>query len=133
VDNVSGVQKVAFRQLRNVDQALKAFFDPDKSAKTDNIGDSPFDDSTYLVALGDILPRVGAKSLQAQGDTLLTGIHTHDMDLDFLTRMEDIAGVANPVPRQLRNVDQTLNPTQVHKRSECGQIGHSSLAYIAWL
>ncbi len=68
VYHISWVQKVAFRQLRNVDQAFQALLDSDKRAKTHNVGNCSFDNGAHLIALGDIQPGIGTKSFQAQGD-----------------------------------------------------------------
>ncbi len=53
------MQKVTLCQFGDVDQAFQAFFNPGKSAKTDHVGDDPFDQLIRFVALFYRLPGIG--------------------------------------------------------------------------
>jgi hypothetical protein len=115
MDYIPRMQKVALCQLRDVDQPLQAFFNADKGAETHNVGDHSLNNGTHLIALRDIQPGIGAESFQAQGNALFTRVHPQNMNLDLLAGVEHVVGVAYPIPRQLRDMDQTLNPAQIYK------------------
>src|SRR5215467_3593349 len=124
---------VAVGQLGDVDQALDALLDPDERAERHQLGDPAGHDLADLVGAGELLPRVFLGGLQRQRDPLAVHVHVQHLDRDLLADLDDLAGVVDVLPRQLRHVHQAVHAAQVHERAEVDDGGDHALADLALL
>ena len=83
------------------------------------------------VLVGHDAPRFGRQPAQAQADALAFFVHVHHVDFDLLTDFQDLAGVLDAMPRQLRQMDQPIGAAQVDERTEVGDAGHDALEHVA--
>src|ERR1051326_1983076 len=106
-----------------MDQAFESFFQTDKRAKVDDVGDHPLNHLPNGVPLLNIGPRIGPSPFETERYPSLIHIHREHRDLDFLVATEDIPWVSHSAPRDLRNVDQPLESAQVHEHPKIADVG----------
>ena len=93
----------------------------------------PGHDLADLVGAGEVLPRVLLRRLQRQGDTLAVHVDVEHLDGDLVTDGDDLGRVVDVLPRQLRDVDETVDAAEVHERTEVDDRGDDTLADLALL
>jgi hypothetical protein len=131
--NISGMHKAPLGKLRNVDQAFKPLLQADEGTKAHHVGDSSLNQLANRVAFSNQCPRIRAQPFQAEGYAAFVGIHSYHLNLDILTGAQYISRMADSFPGDLRNMKKTLDTTEVHKSPKGGQVGHHTLADVAWL
>ena len=67
-------------------------------------------------------PGVGGELLQPQGDALFVPIEAQDLDRDGVPHLEEVGGVAHPAVGQVGDVEQAVQPAQVHEDAVVGDI-----------
>ena len=79
--------------------------------------------------LGEVLPRIGQRLLEAERDAALDGVDLEDLHLDFLGGGDDLAGMDVLLgPRHLGDVDQALDARlQLHEGAVVGDVGDAAL------
>src|ERR1700729_3680210 len=118
-------------QLGDVHQALDALFHADERAEGHQLGDPAGNDLADLVRAGELLPRVFLSGLQRQRDALAVHVHVEDLDRDLLADLDNLAGVVDVLPGQLRHVHQAVHAAQVDERAEVDDRRHHALADLA--
>src|SRR5262249_1844734 len=72
-------------------------------------------------------PGVGRERPQRQADTPATlriGLELHDLRLDPLAHMQDVGGVRHAPVADLAHVDESLDPAEIHERTEVADRRH---------
>jgi hypothetical protein len=80
-----------------------------------------------------VLPRVLLRRLERQGDTLAVHVDVEDLDGDLVADRDDLAGVVDVLPRQLGDVDETVDAAEVDERTEVDDRGDDTLADLPLL
>ena len=96
-------------------QAFDAGFEFHKRAVVGNIGDLAKHARALRVAAVDAHPRVVAHLLEAQRHAIFLGVKLENLGGDFLAGSDDFAGVADPAPGHVGDVQQAVNPAEVDK------------------
>jgi len=80
------------------------------------------------VLVGDVLPGAGTLLLQAQRDLLAVLVDVQDHDLDLVVDLDHVAGVVDPPPAHVGDVQQAVDAAEVDERAEVGDVLDRSLA-----
>ena len=124
---------VTVRELRDVDEAFEPFADLDERAERHELGDLAVDDVAGSVAARERLPRVLLRRLQRQRDALALEVDVEDLDVDLLADLDDLGRILDVLPRQLRDVDEAVDPTEVDERAELHDRRHLAAPDLALL
>ena len=119
--------------LRDVHETLDAVAQVDKGTKGDELGNNTLNDSANRILLDENTPRILGGLLETQGDALTVEIHIENLNLNFLTDLNNLGGVVNVVPRELRDVNQTIDTAKVDKSTEVDDGGNLTLEVHARL
>ncbi len=60
------------------------------------------------------IPRMRSELLQAEGDTLLLIVEVEDNDVDLLIKCDNLVRIAYATPRQVGDVDESVNTAEVN-------------------
>src|SRR5690606_26005668 len=120
-------------QLGDVDQTLDALLDPDERTEGHQLGDPARHDLADLVGPGELLPRVLLGRLERQGDPLPLHVDVEDLDRDLLADLDHLGRVVDVLPGELGDVDETVDATEIHERTEVDDRGDDALADLALL
>ena len=77
-----------------------------------------------------MFPRVVAAVLVAQADLAGLLVDLLDLDFDLLANLQDLAGMVDPLPAHLADVDQTVDAAQIDERAEVLQTADGPLAEL---
>ena len=102
-----------------------------KAPKVTTFVTLPCDDVVLVVALDDLLPRVGLRLLEAERDALAVAVDVEHLDLDGLADLEHLGRVVDVAPRELGDVDQPVHPVQVDERAEVDDVRDLALDDVA--
>ena len=131
-DQLAGVvDALGPAHLGDVDQALDALLELDEGAVAHDVDDLARDAGADRVLVGDVLPRAGDLLLEAQGDLLLVLVDVEDHDLDLLVDLDHVAGVVDPAPAHVGDVQQAVDAAEVDERAEVGDVLDRALADLA--
>ena len=119
--------------LGDVHETLDTFPDLDKRTEGHQLGHPAVDQLTHLVGAGELLPWVLLGRLERQADPLPVKVDLEDLHLDLVTDRHHRRRMVNVLPRQLRNVDETVHAAEVDERTEVHHRGHDTLANLAGL
>src|SRR5690606_26395923 len=90
-------------------------------------------DLTDCVGAGEDLPRVLLGRLERERHALTVQVDLEDLDGDLLADLDDLGGVLDVLPRELRDVHEAVHAAQVDERAEVDDRGHDALADLALL
>src|SRR5258706_4670079 len=119
--------------LGDVHQALDAGLDLDEGAIVGDVGDLAEEARALRVAPRDADPRILAQLLQTQRDAVLLGVELEDLRGDFVADRQDFRRVLDAAPREIGDVQQAIDATQVHERAVVGDVLHHALHDRAFL
>src|SRR6478736_3920630 len=122
---------VLARQLRDVHEALDAVGDADERTERNELRDLARCDLADRVGAGEDLPRVLLRRLERQGDALAVELDGEHLDGDLLADLDDLAGVLDVLPRELGDVHETVDATEVDERTEVDDRRDDTLADLA--
>ena len=108
--------------LGDVDQPLDARLELDEGAVAHHVDDLAGDPGADGVLLGDLFPGVGRQLLQAQGDLAPFLVDVEDHDLDLVVDPEPLAGVLEPLPAHVGDVQEAVDAAEVDERAEVGEV-----------
>ena len=106
------------RKLRDVHESFDSVSDTDKRAEWDELGDLSRSNLTDCVRAREYLPWVFLSCLERKRYALAVHVHLENLDGNLLSNFDNLAGVLNVLPAEFRNVDETVNATEVHESSE---------------
>jgi hypothetical protein len=86
-----------------------------------------------LIVILDRLPWIRLQALETQPHAVALGFHIEDVHAHGLTRPQDVAGMSHPSPRELRDVNQTLESSQIDESPEGTEVGYSTFTDITRL
>ena len=93
----------------------------------------PGHDLTDLVGARELLPRVFLGRLQRQRDPLAVHVDVEHLDGDLLADLDDLGRVVDVLPRQLGDVDETVDAAEVDEGTEVDDRGDDTAADLALL
>src|SRR6056297_392236 len=119
--------------LGDVHQALYAILDLHEAAVVGDVRDAAEDARGGRIAPADVLPRVGAQLLDAEGDALTLAVELQDLHIDLVADIDDLGGVLDPLPRHVGDVQQPVDAAEIHEGAVVGQVLHDTLDHVAFL
>ncbi len=119
--------------LADVYEALDAFFELHEGPIAHQVDDFAGDGGGDGVLLLDVLPGARGLLLQPEGDLLLLDVHVEDHHLDQVVDGYDLAGMADPAPAHVRDVQQAVNAAQVDEGAEVHDVLDLARACLALL
>ena len=108
--------------FRDVHQAFYALFDFDKCAVVGDIGDLAEQARAFRIAARQIHPRIVAQLFEAEGYAVALAVETQHLGLDFVADLEHFGWMLHALPRQVGDVQQTIDTAQINKRAVIGQV-----------
>src|SRR5581483_3353073 len=116
-------------EVGEVDHAVDIAVEADEEAELGLVLDLALDDGIDRVALGEGLPRIGERLLEAKRDAPLHRVYFEDHHLHFLAGGDDLAGVDVLLgPRHFGDVDETLDARlQFDEGAVVGDVGDAAL------
>ncbi len=82
----------------------------------------PLDSLADRVLLGNQDPRIFETLLVAERDPLLLAVEAKDDDVDLVSDLEVLAGVADPAPRNVRDVQQPVETAEIDEDTVVGDV-----------
>ena len=105
--------------------------DANERTERNELGDLARCDLTDRVGAGEHLPRVFLGGLERERHALAVEVDLEDLDGDFLAHLDDLGCVLDVLPRELRDVHETVDATEVDERTEVDDRRHRALADLA--
>ena len=130
-DHLFGKLYVVGRHFRDVDQTLDPVAHLDEGTERHQLSDPAVYQLPHLVGPSELLPGILLGGLQREADALPTEVDFQHLDLDLIADRYHRAGMIDVLPGQLRDVDQAVHATQVHKGSEVDHAGHHAAANLS--
>ena len=112
-------------------RALDAFFELDEGAVAHHVDHLADDPGADRVLVGHVFPRAGTLLLQSQCDLLALLVDVQDHDVDLVVDLEHVAGVVDPSPAHVGDVQKSVDASQVDESTEVGNVLDSALADLA--
>src|SRR5438067_2816962 len=131
MDDIFGVLDVLPGPLRAVQPAFDPVADLQEGAVFLDFRDLALHQGARREALLDVIPRIFTELAQAERDSGRVGIQLDDLDPNVLTHLQDVGHVGDPVPGQLRNMDQAVRSAQVDEGAVGGEARHLALDLVA--
>src|SRR5438270_5042774 len=131
MNDILGVLDVLPGQLRDVQEALDPVADLQEGTVFLDLRHLALHQGTRREALLDVIPRIFTELAQAERDAGGVRIQLDDLDPNVLTHLQDVGHVGDPVPGQLRNVDQAVRGAQIDEGAVGGETRHLALDLVA--
>ena len=97
------------------------------------MSDRTFHQLTLFYVLNSFQPGIRLKLADRKADALAIVIYIYDFDLDFLTNLEDLLRMIHMLPREFRQMHQTIRTLNIDESAKIGQAGDASRTDIALL
>ncbi len=110
---LSRTQVLAPRHLRNVDQTLHTWSNLDECTVVSHNNYLALHVVTHLEVGVECIPWMRSELLQTESDTLLLLVEVEDNNVDLLVERNNLVVDVYAAPRQVCDVDQTVNTAQV--------------------
>ena len=120
-------------ELRDVDEPFHSVKDLDEGAEGDDLGNCSFEVITDVVGIDDALPRIILGLLETKRNSLAVAVDLEHLDLNRLADLEHLVGVVDVRPRNLRDVDQAVDPVEVNERAEVDDVRNLAFDDEPWL
>ena len=118
---------MAHSHLGDVHQALDAVAELDERAERNDLGDLAVDDGANRVLLDELDPGILRGLLEAEGDALALQIDVENLDLDLVANLDDLGRMVDMVPRELGDVNQTVDTAEIDEGAEVDDGGNGAL------
>ncbi len=105
-----------------MDEALDPGLKLHEGAIIGNVGDAAGKTGADRELRLDALPRIGLKLLHAERNAVGLVVDLDDLDLDLLADVEHLGGMIDPPPRNVRDMQETVDPAEVHKGAVVGDV-----------
>ena len=116
-----------------MDETFDAGFDFNEGTVVGDVRDLAEEAGALRVAAGDADPRVFAELLEAEGDAVLVLVELENLGFEFLTNLNDFARVADATPGEVRDVEETVDATEVDEGAVVGDVLDDALDDGAFL
>ena len=116
-------------EVGQVDHAVDVAVEADEQAELGHVLDLALDQRADRMLVGEGLPRIGQRLLEAERDAALLRVDLEDHHLDFLAGGDDLAGVDVLLgPAHLGDVDQAFDARlQLDEGAVVGDVGDAAL------
>ena len=122
-DHLGGVlHPLGPAHLGDVHQALDALLELDERAVVGEVDHLAGDLRIDVVPLDHVQPRILGDLLEAQGDPLGLGVELQDLDLHLVAHAEHLGGVVDPAPGHVGDVEEAVDPAEVHEATVLGDV-----------
>src|SRR5262249_15946030 len=108
--------------LRDVDQAFHAGFQLHEGAIVGDVRHRALEAVADRVLGLDACPRVGLQLLHSETDALRLRIDAHDLHLDRIANVDDLARVVDAAPGHVGDVEQAVDATQIDEGAVVGDV-----------
>ena len=115
-----------------MDQAFQLLVQTGKSAKLGQVGDRGFYQLAFSHALDLFQPGVFLQLADGQANAPALVIHADHLHLHILPHLEHFIGMINPLPGNLRQMDQPICAVNIHESAKVGNASHPTGAHIAF-
>jgi hypothetical protein len=119
--------------LGDVHQAFDAGFDFDERTVVGQVRHLAEQPRALRIAPCDADPRVFAELLQAERYAVLLGIELEHLRGDFVADVDDFGRVLHAPPCEVRDVQQPVDPAEIHERAVIGDVLDDALHDRAFL
>src|SRR5947207_14819145 len=125
------------RDIVNMDQAIDAILDFNKSAEVSQVTHAALHARAYLIAFIECAPGIFLNLLHSQANASGLRINGKHFNLDCISRTDYLAGMLDAFgPAHLRNMDQALNAVfELYESTVIGNAGnltgHTSVQWKA--
>ena len=116
-----------------MDKTLYTWLDLYESAIVSDKDNLTLDNIAFLDVGVEVVPRMRGKLLVTKGDSLLLRIELLDNDLDLLVEGNHLLRIVDSAPRQVSDVDETVNTAEVNEYSVVGDVLDSTLKDLSLL
>ena len=106
--------------FRKVNQPLDALLQLNERAVVGDRKNAAMDARAHRVALCRIQPRVRRQLLESQRNPLLVLVELEHLHLDLIAHIHQVAGMRQPAPAHVGNVQQAVDAAQIHERAVVG-------------
>ena len=122
-DDLAGVDVLLGpAHLRDVDQAFDARLELNEGAVVGDVGDSALEARADRILGLDAGPRIGLQLLHAEADALGLRVDAHDLHLDRVADVDDLAWMVDAAPRHVGDVQQAVDAAQVDEGAVVGDV-----------
>ena len=118
------------RHFTDMHETFDARFQFDERAIRHHVDNFALDPLVHRITTNCVIPGIGLHLLQPQGDLLFLAIDIQDHDFNFLFDRHHFRGMTNTFPAHVRNMQQSVNPTEINKRTEVGDVLDDALANL---
>jgi len=119
--------------LRDVDQTLDAGFQLNEGAVVGDVGDRALEARADRVLGLDAGPRICLQLLHAEADALRLRIDAHDLHLDGIADIDDLARVIDAPPGHVGDVQQTVDAAEIDEGAVIGDVLDNAVDDLALL
>ena len=119
--------------LGNVHQAFDALFDFDEATVVGNVRDLAEDPRMRRITAREIVPRIVAQLLDAEGDALAFAVELEDLDVDFVADVHDLGRMLDALPGHIGDVQQAVDTAEVDERAVVGEVLDDTFDGVAFL
>ena len=130
---LSRTQVLAPRHLRYVDQALYTWSNLNECTIVSHNHYLTLHVITYLEVLVEGIPWMWSELLQTESDTLLLLIEVEDNNVDLLVERYNLVWIAYAAPREVCDVDQTVNTAEVNEYTVSSDVLNGTLEDLTLL
>src|SRR6266568_2607297 len=106
----------------DMDETFDSLLKLDECSVISHADDPPVNMRAYRIAMLGIQPRIRRELLESQRDSLLVAIKLEYLHLNLVADIHQIAGMSEPAPGHVCNVQQTVNAAEVDECSVFGEI-----------
>ena len=114
-----------------MDQAFHTRFEFDERPVRHDVDHFAVDAVSDRVFGFNVVPRAGRELLHAERDFLPFPVDVEDFHFDFIVDFDLVRGMADAVPTHVGDVQQTVNASQINKRTEVGDVLDDALARLS--
>ena len=116
-----------------MDKTLNARSDLDERTVVSHNDNLTLNNITYLEVCIDSIPWVWSELLQTKSDTLLLIIEVDDNNVDLLVESNNLCRIVYAAPREVCDVDETVNATEVDEHTVRSDVLDCTLEYLTLL
>ncbi len=119
------------REFGNMDETFDPLLDFHERAVRHEVGNFPFDLAADGEAVFDIFPRVGETLFETERDPFFFVVDVEDDDFDFLAHGEGFRRVVDASPRDVGDMEETVDAIEVDERTEVREVLDLPLDLVA--
>ena len=116
-----------------MDKAFYARSDLNECSVVSDNDNLALDVVTNLEVWVESVPWVWCELLQAEGDALLLVVEVEDNDIYLLVELYNLVWVAYAAPREVCDMDESVNTTKVNEYAVRGNVLDSTLKHLTLL